>query len=149
MKDAGALLRRDAWYWSPYNKTTAGAWIGAEPIVKLPRDAPAAVLGTTVIELLAASTGPVPHPTDWKKLLEPLLAAAGVKSWRTLAAGAKSVSVESDDAFYTVCPNARDRRNNFLPLPERNIRLPISATAEELGRAIQEGASLCEEPSES
>jgi hypothetical protein len=148
MKNSEALLRPDAWYCSPYNKTTAGAWIGVEPIVKIPPDAPAAVLGATLIELLAASTGPVPHPTDWKKLLEPLLTAAGVKSWRALAAGAKSVSVESDGAFYTVCPSARDRRNNFLPLPERDIRLPISATAEELGKAIQKGASLCEEPPE-
>jgi hypothetical protein len=52
-------------------------------------------LGTAVLSVLQGSMWSIPHPTDWKGVLEPLLKAAGVKSWKAFATGTLGVHVEA------------------------------------------------------
>jgi hypothetical protein len=147
MKRAAVFVRTNGWYCSPYNQTTAGVWMSAEPYVKLARDANAAALGRAVLNALGESKGPVPHPaeSEWNALLKPLLEAAGVKSWKAFVLRAQYMSVDEEGETVTICPNVnREPREGFIPLSDRDIRLPVSASAEELGEAIQTAALLCE-----
>jgi hypothetical protein len=54
-------------------------------------------VGQQLLTVLSKSTQNILHPTSWKGLTNPLLQAAGVRSFDTFAKSAKSVDVCVDD----------------------------------------------------
>lgn len=93
MKLATAYRRGSAVLVHPSARTTDGVWILSEPCVRLPSDCSDVELGDAVLSALKGSKSPLPHPTEWKGVLEPLLDAAGVRSWKTFAKCAACVEV--------------------------------------------------------
>ena len=96
MKLATVYRRRADFIIHPDSCTTVEAWILSEPCVRLPVDCTDGQLGATVLSALERSKTGVPHPTEWKGLLEPLLQAAGVKSWGAFAKNAVCVLVSEE-----------------------------------------------------
>ena len=76
--------------------------IASGPVAELPAPAGGAELGGAVLRGLDASTHNVPWPKDFKKVTEPLLAAAQVKTWATFAKRAASVRVDRDGSSFSL-----------------------------------------------
>lgn len=86
------------------SRTTDGVWILSEPCIRLPSDCGDAAMGLAVMSALEASQSSVPHPTQWKGLVEPLLRAAGVRTWKAFAKSAVCVEVEERDGQLALIP---------------------------------------------
>lgn len=95
-KLATVFSRSTALIVHPSSRTTDGVWILAEPCVWLSADVSDDALGEAVLAALAASRTDVPHPTNWKGVLQPLLAVAGVTTWAAFAKSALCVHVSLD-----------------------------------------------------
>jgi len=88
----------------PSSCTTDGVWILSKPCVRLSSDCGDAEMGSAVLSALEGSKLSVPHPTQWKGLLEPLLMAAGVKAWKTFVKSAVCVEVEQQNGQLEFIP---------------------------------------------
>src|SRR5688572_15345351 len=107
--------------------------IASGPVAVLSATTGTQPLGSAVLASLAQS-GNVPWPTDWKKVTEPLLAAAGVKSWATFAKRASNARVDRSGQAISVRPSLRDKAS-FADLPDKVIHL-ASPSASELGTVL-------------
>lgn len=94
-------------------------------------------IGEALLEVLAVAKT-APPPTDLTQEQEKLFSAAGVKSWKKLHEGAVNCHVGLSPKEITIIPTRNERRTLFH-LPELSLRLPVSATAIELGKALKEG----------
>lgn len=136
MKKAAAYLRRNKVIICPVSDTTDGVGVICEPIFDL--DANNVLgLGEAVLEALALSQDGIQHPgpTEWSKLLEPVLKAAKVGSWSTFVRSAKDVIVrfETNRIVYVPTRNLGPR-NGFAPLPEKERS--SAPTVAEAGAAL-------------
>jgi hypothetical protein len=94
MKRASVYARRGVMLVCPSSRTTDGVWVVTKPVAVVPGDASDADLGATVKASLDQSAENVPHPDEWDAVLQPLLAAAGVKSWKAFVTGTECIELE-------------------------------------------------------
>jgi hypothetical protein len=139
--------RRGVLILEPSCRTVASVWIGSLPIVKLDEECPNQVLGQTLLDLLEKSRTGVPHPAhpESKALLQPLLDAAGVKSYRAFAKGTTSCGVVQDQRQlkFELTRNERGK-GTFFPLIDREFSIPADSSPKEIGAALREALELCE-----
>jgi len=109
--------------------------IASGPVKELPADAGPAALGAAVAAGLDASTSNLPWPKDFKKVTEPLLAAAGVKTWSTFAKKAENLRVNREGATLQIMPSTRSSSGSFDPVAGGEQSL-ASPAAEALGVAV-------------
>jgi hypothetical protein len=69
-----------------------------------------------------------------KRPLDPLLAFAGFRSWKSFERGAAYFSVTSEGDMLTIIPSAPAPRGGFLHEPAKAVR--CEATAEAVGAAV-------------
>jgi hypothetical protein len=91
-----------------------------------------ATLGQQILTALDLSRNNVPWPKDWKKVVEPLLSAAGVKSWPAFAKRATSIRVDRSGTLISLRPSSRDEKGAFHDLPEQ-VQAVDSPSAEAIG----------------
>ena len=138
MKAATAYKRGNALYLHSSSKTTAGVWIATPPFTKVDTDALASSKGEAILQAIWGSQEGVPHPTNWKTLIDPLLALAGVKSWGTFMKNAACVGVESDAARLRLIPNRNlGPKEGFEPLLASALDLSCQAAPDEIGMALE------------
>lgn len=116
-----------------------------EPCVRLPSGCSDAELGDTVLSALEHSqpSVPHPHPTQWRVVLEPLLEAAGVGSWKALASGAVCVHVELEGGELTTIPHVNEgARGGFKPDEASKKSIAMPATADAIGAVCREAIAL-------
>jgi hypothetical protein len=89
-------------------------------------------LGEQILAALDLSRSDLPWPKDWKKVIEPLLSAAGVKSWPAFAKRATSIRVDRTGTLISLRPSKRDEKGAFHDLPEQVQELD-SPSAQTLG----------------
>ena len=111
-------------------------WIGDGPVYKLTKTN-SVEIGLTVRKCLEASRYGMPHPTDADrtKRIQPLLEAAGVKSYSDFAKLARSVRVMiKENGMVTLLALRNEGRGRFLAkAEEQGITL---GTDRELGEAV-------------
>jgi hypothetical protein len=61
-------------------------------------------LGRAIISALQGSRLNVPHPSDWKLILRPLLAVSGVKAWTAFSKSAMCLEVEEEGGRVALIP---------------------------------------------
>ncbi len=85
----------------------------------------------------------VPHPsqTEWKAVQAPMLEAVGVKSWNTLAKGAKSVGLEREDTLVKMEPAANYEKQGGTSLPDKTVECDLNSS--ELGSALMKAFEAC------
>lgn len=131
----------------PYFKTIAGLSLAGEPVVVLGKSASDADLGAAVAESLRNHKSGLPHPgpADFANLPQPILKAAKVKNWATFSNGALSCSISEDAAELAVTPMRKGpTKSSYLFMPEREVLLPLPATAAKIGAAVREALERCE-----
>lgn len=121
------------------SKTTDGVWILNEPCERFAADVAEDMLGAAAKAALQRSRSEVPHPTDFRAVTEPLLRAAGVKSWNTFAKSARCVELEeSEPGVLELIPTEnKGADDGFVPRAANQIvRGPSDA---ELGKGRESG----------
>lgn len=143
MKAATIYERKGKLFVHSSSKTVAGLWVISRPVLATEKD-DIALLGRSVKECLAASHECIPHPASFKNLFDPVLALAGVKSFRTFIKSAKCVEVEaSDSAILILIPTRNEgAENGFVHLPDRTEATLSSDEA--LGSAVVATLAIAE-----
>jgi hypothetical protein len=130
----------------PVNTTTAGVGIASEPYIVLPTPTSAVDLGTAINHALDSYRNGIPHPTNWKGLSGPRLAAAGVRSEAALHKQALMVEVTRAGNTLTFTPQrnggATGNDKGFHALDERAVTLD-EPTQEAAGEAVLRVFNLC------
>ena len=126
-------------------KTTTGGWISVEPYEKMPLDTTPTELAAHVRVALNQSREGVPHPTEWKERLRPMLQLAGVRTWGAFVRQVPSINVVEDEGSIIVEPllNAGPRKG-YSRAGKEPIRISATADDEDLGAAILQAIELCE-----
>ena len=131
MKRAVVYQRKSKFFVHASSRTTDGVWILAEPCLSADETIDNERLGAMIQTALAGSLGSVPHPTEWAKLLNPLLTQARVKSWNTFAEAATCAEIEKEDGRTMVVPTRNlGVTGGFEPDPSRSFIVDSSASAE-------------------
>lgn len=104
MRSATVYLRKGTYVVHASSMTTDGVLIRSEPTLAVSEDAGAGELGQAIVAALDGSRSGVPHPTDWKAVLQPLLAVSGTKSWVAFAKAATCLGVEEDAGQIVLVP---------------------------------------------
>ena len=96
------------------------------------------------LSVLSRSGRIIPHPTEWTSVDEDnaILEAAGIKRWNTFRKGASYLSVSLREEL-SLTPTVNEGGQGFAHLPDQAIRLPVNATALEIGEAVQRALGRC------
>ena len=139
-----SAYRRGEWLFvSSSSETTAGVWISAEPCVRLPVTCSDEELGEAVGKALDGSRTGVPHPTNWNTLPDPLLNAAGLRSWSRFSRGAVSVDVREVDGKLTLTPLKNlGPREGFVAADVGDLFVSLSAGSAEIGCQLRSAFAL-------
>jgi hypothetical protein len=118
----------------PESETTAGVWILDSPAVVGSTDLDA--LGRQLIEALGHSRRQIPHPTVWSGLFDPVLHAAGVRSYSTFMKSALCVGVSWSEVGVQLTPYRNlGSRDGFDHMASKTT-LVSNYTDEQLGAAL-------------
>jgi hypothetical protein len=135
MKRAVALLRKGNVFIDWYSKTTAGVWVGSGPVFVVV-ETDFQMLTARIREALNASTEGIRHPSqdEWNAIQAPMLNAAGVKSWKTLAKGSRAVGLECEGTLVKIVSSRSYEHKGGEPLPEKTIECDLNSP--DLGSAL-------------
>lgn len=137
MKKCASLHLRDGRVFiSASSRTKDGFWIDTGAIRIAESDDLDAVTEGTRSALNNSRHG-VPTPSPGEDLTGPMLAAAGVKSWRTFVSRAKVVDVCSSDGLAIITPYKKVTSNgNYEPQTEKSRTCRVASV--DLGATILE-----------
>ena len=145
MESAEAYRRENGLFIHSDSRSTTGLWVIAEPFIRLTVDEDPAAVGRAIVKALSASRDGVPHPPPSGELFSPMLLLAEVPSWEDFVKEALSVSVGRDDGWLTFSPSRYEPSDDsFLPTKGRDMRIPDTASPEDIGKALNEAFALCE-----
>ncbi|WP_155623446.1 hypothetical protein [Burkholderia vietnamiensis] len=142
MKRATAILRNGKILIDGYSKTTSGVWIGVHPVFVVDEN-DVEKLTASLKEVLANSQDGVRHPAqnEWKDIQKPMLEAAGVKSWKTLAKGAKAVGTNCEGSPVRMEPSSNYENCGGTGLPPQTVECDLDST--DLGVALMNAFRAC------
>ena len=95
-------------------------------------------LGNAILQGLARTTHNYPYPAnqqEWKRITEPLLRAAGCKSWSSFAKRTSNLRVDKVGNKLHLAPSARDKKGAFFSVTEREQHIEASS-ADQLGSMV-------------
>ena len=147
--------QQDAWSASAYlyegtlivnanNRTYNNIGWNSDPISTIAYDSDKALIGQLIRSTVLASRWDAEHAESLGSD-NPVLQAAGVKSWTTMERKALLIHVELRDGTFTVIPNRatlRGEGQGWIVLDDQ-ITLPEDCTDEELGDAAVRAFEMC------
>ncbi len=104
MKLATAYLRKNRIYLYASSQATEELWM-LSGLVAVISSAEDSRINREVDNILEHSRQNIPHPKEWGNIFEPVLQAAGVKSWSVFAKIAKCISIEIDGTICRYIPS--------------------------------------------
>lgn len=144
MRRAAVYRRGGKFFIHSCSKTTAGVWVLSEPISVVSPEDGVRELGRMVLLALDASRENVPHPTDWKGILSPVLALSGVRSWAAFAKNASYVEIEGEEGNLTLTPAENlGAREGFREEPSKRVSVmsdDVGILGAEIAELLAEGA---------
>lgn len=144
-RSAGIYRRGGKLFIYPYNKTTTGLSIGGEPVSVMEQTATDEEVGGAILRALSRHRTDLPHPASFEGMPEPLLDAAGVKTWAIFSKGALSCLISEDKSEIIVTPSRRAKaKGAYLHAPDLEVKLALPASDEQIGTAVREALSRCE-----
>jgi hypothetical protein len=98
---ASVYCRAGRLYVSQMDQTVHGLWIGGR-VTTIHLSRPPREIGEAIVAAIVLSRTGVLHPKSFEGGDEPLLDAAGVRSWEEFMVGARHACVSEDDGMITV-----------------------------------------------
>lgn len=145
-RSAGIYSRGDKLFIYPHFMTTTGISIGGEPITVVGQAATDSEVGREAREALRRHRTGLPHPVSFDNPSDPVLEAAGVKTWAKFAKDALACSISEDKAEVIVTPSRKGKtRGSFLFSPSLSVKVALPASDEQIGAAIREALARCEQ----
>ena len=143
MKRASASIYKDKIYYVASGKTESWLWVTIEPVLSSSRKESSSVLGEFVRNILDSSKVDIPDP-DPKTYQNPVVKAAGAKSWFGFAKEATSVFLFEENGTVEILPSKwAGRKEGVIVLDDKPI-LASSDNPNELGQALRKAFDLCE-----
>lgn len=143
MRTAAAVKRGGRLFLHAYSLSLEGVWIMSRPIIALSEDCGGAVLGGAILEALNGSREGIPHPKSWSSVNDPLLRAAGVKSWKEFSKDARNVAIEEADGAITFLPSRLiPKDGSFVPSGDSRIAVRTLEPAV-LGAELLRALTMC------
>ncbi len=144
LKAASIYVRDSRCFIGTSDRTTDGVWIGRGNTTVVHLDQNEA-LGAAVLDALRLSRTKIPHPaqSEWtavrRRSLDPIVAAAGLRSWRSFIRSAQLISVHLEaDTLELELYERDDRRSGFFKSFEnRRTASPICQPSS-IGLAVHE-----------
>jgi hypothetical protein len=135
MQSAAVYFYKGNVYIQASSKTTAGVWVASGPVYKVGKENEE-LLGIKVLEALQNSKLNVPHPTDFKGILVPLLSEVNVKSYNTFAKNALYIGVEKAQGLIKITPTENlGSKGGFQTISEKSETLK-DYKPKELGQTL-------------
>lgn len=124
---ASAFERNGRLLFHPLNQTSAGVWRYAEPVLVSSRNHRDEI-ASHVRSVLAASQAPVPHEIEWSlSEMKNLFAAAGVRSYKSFAEGAKLVNIHQIGRTVSFVPTANlGKKGGWEDLQAQELKVDAS-----------------------
>ena len=141
---ASAQLYDDTIIVHASNRTYNNFGSNSEPVATISRDSETSHIGHLIRSTILASRWDAERP-DSLGPDNPVLQAAGVKSWTTLERKALLILFELRDGTITVIPNRatlRGEGQGWIVLSD-HIKLPDTCTESELGDAALRAFEMC------
>jgi hypothetical protein len=147
-KSAGVYKRKNDFIIHPYSRTTVGLWIGSGSPISCNINSQANELGDTLTRALSESKTNVPHPKDaaeWKASNVPILKFFKAKSFSSAMKGAFYCNIEDDGGILLFTPYRNmGAKNGFVPILEKEIKIPSDSCMEEIGNTLLKAFESCE-----
>jgi hypothetical protein len=128
--------------------TTEWLSICGLPAFRIPRGELGARLAEAVHQAFAGCRSGVPHPTDWKAMLAPVLKVAGVRSWNALAKSSRVCIVEDRGTELALIPTRNGgvtgSNRGFHAIGDRTLSVPVGASHEALLSTLLQAEGFCE-----
>jgi hypothetical protein len=145
MKGATVYAADGTFFLSPSSLTTAGVWVGTQPVLRLEAGSGPAALGKAVIRVLDASRSDVPHPTDWNALVQPILESAGARSWAAFMKKSRFVFLSFDGEELRLIPHRNlGAKEGYQAIEELITALTFPSSPDEIGEAVSGSVSRCQ-----
>jgi hypothetical protein len=143
MKRASASKYRGKIYFVASGKTDSWLWITIDPVLSMPDNDDPKLLGEYVRKILDCSKTDIPDP-DPKTYQNPVVDAAGAKSWIAFAKDSQRVSFFEENGVVQLLPSKwGGKKEGVIVLHEK----PVTASSDnlnELGQALLKAFDLCE-----
>jgi hypothetical protein len=136
MKSASVYERDSRVIVHSQSRTTSGYSLLDDPVLRVNGDD--AALGEAVRRCLDASKVGVVDAQN-ADLFRPVLALAGVRSWKAFMDGARHAHIQVDGNGAIGCGPSHNggARDGFFPLPQLSLHISASASDAELGAAVR------------
>ena len=136
MKAASVRKHRNCYIFHSWSLTAVGLWLATPPYLVLGLGSDLRALGEALRKSLAGSKEGVPHPTEFKRRIKPLLQLAGAKRIRAYEDDAVTASVEEEGGILRFVPSANRGKEGHVPIDNADFRIPSESSFEEIGREI-------------
>lgn len=144
MRSATVNERDGVLFICPSSLTVDGIWIDTGPLFKIEPGSSKHAIGEAILTALDASRVSVPQPSDWSSVTQPLLQAAGVKSWSTFMKRAKAVILRQDEIGLSLIPHKNlGPKEGFQAILENIATLRFPSSAQSIGNAVIDSLSRC------
>jgi hypothetical protein len=144
MQNATIYLREDSFYIGSNSQTVDGAWIANARLHRIATNDDR-LLGEMTIDALAHSCTGVPHPTDFKALVAPLLTISQQSTWRRFASNTLALLIENFDCRIRLMPYRNlGGSQGFESISESEDEFSATNDYADLGRRIREAFERCE-----
>ena len=135
---AGAIVRRGKAYLAVDAHMEGGGYLAIEPVFAA--DLTIDSLTAAFEQVIAIGNPQIPTPTkeEMQKRGDPILKAAGVRSWKELAKGGASYTIEWKEDTITLYISRLDRKGRFEVDPAKTRTFPKETPLRTIVEAILE-----------
>lgn len=136
IRGANIIVRRGKGYIATEALIEGGPYVAVEPIYVVNLDPQEIVEALKKVITTGHPTFPSPTREEWQKRKDPVLKAAGVKSWKALARNGASYMVEWSNDTINLYISRLDRQGRFEIDPARTRTFPKRTSLETIVEAI-------------
>jgi hypothetical protein len=147
-KYASVYKRNNSFDFRTFSETSVGVLICSGEPISCDINTPTNELGSSIIKILSESRNNVPHPKDaaeWKALNDSYLKIFNAKSISAAMKGVLTCSIREEGEFITFRPfRNMGAKNGFVPIQEKEIKIPSDSCMEEIGNTLLKAFLSCE-----
>lgn len=121
-----------------------GVGVASEPYIWLDVNTHQEEVINALIVAMSQSKKGLPNPKDWSSFTKNFISSIGLKRESDLYKDSMNVGVMHKEGFISFTPMINNGNKGFVNVPHTEIKLPDTASIEELSTALETAFSKCE-----